>query len=49
LTRRHKILLTTTGLVAAALIRRTVLSTLSAVWATSAGKVAKHAELEANQ
>src|SRR5262249_44846793 len=49
LTRRHKVALTTTGLVAAALILGTVLSTLLAMRATSAEQVAKHAELEANQ
>ncbi len=49
LTRRHKVALTTTGLVAAAMILGTVLSTLLAVRATSAEKVAKRAEIEANQ
>jgi hypothetical protein len=49
LTRRHKVELTTTGIVAAALIWATVLSTLLAVWATSAERIAKRAEATADQ
>jgi hypothetical protein len=49
LAHRHKVALTTTGIVAAALILGTVLSTFMAVWATSAERPAKRAELEANR